>query len=182
MSNFETGANMPVGVVGDYVGNAGTSQYLLNDDWAQFTEDVDGVFNSGYAADNPVVGGKIGTPRGRYKFSDIDTQDGLSNTFFVGEKAVNVNNMKTPGGWGDGAIYNGNEPGSSMRLGGIGLGLAVNQNMPAPGATPVFGSSHPKLVNFLKGDGSVKSYSVSLDEEILRRLCSRRDGENVDLP
>ena len=130
----------PVGACGDYAGNAGTSLYWFNDDWANFDVPVDGVFNSGYYDQNPVENNRlVRGERGRYAFKDV--LDGLSTTIFLGEKAVDRSTIRQPGGWGDGCIYNGSEPGTCMRLGGIGFGIASTSEIgaPGPGAVPVFG-------------------------------------------
>lgn len=181
ISNYEsTGA--PVGACGDYAGNAGSSQYFPFDIWAEFEEPVDGVFNSGFASDNPVDGTRLRSGhKGRYQLKAIT--DGQSNTIFVGEKAVNRKTFGQPGGWGDGSIYNGDEPGTIMRLGGYGLRISSTQEFgaPGPGTIPVWGSAHPQVCNFLMGDGSVHSKSTALDEETLRRLCARNDGQTVVL-
>lgn len=170
-----------VGAVGDYAGNAGSSLYFPGDWWALFHHEVDGVINSGFAEDNPVVDGLLPSRGvGRYRFSDIT--DGLSHTFFVGEKYVSVRGFRLGEGWGDGSIYNGDDPDTAMRIGGFGMRLAQNDNLPlSPGEYPIFGSAHPSHVNFLLGDGSVRSFAKSLDAETLYRLCSRNDGEPIDL-
>jgi prepilin-type processing-associated H-X9-DG protein len=181
VSNFE-GGGAPEGACGDYAGNAGTSKYFPFDVWAGFDESVDGVFNSGFASENPLVGNRLkGGPKGRYQFKAVT--DGLSNTIFLGEKAVNRDFLGDPGGWGDGSIYNGDQPGTVMRLGGYGLRIANNDQFgaPGPGTIPVWGSAHGQVCNFAMGDGSVQSLAKSLDEETLRRLCSRNDGEVVTL-
>jgi hypothetical protein len=168
----------PVGTVGDYVGNAGTSLYFPGDVWALFDGEVDGVINSGLASENPIVAGRLVQPiKGRIGMSGI--KDGTTHTLMFGEKAVNLDHRGEPGGWGDGAIYNGNEPAACMRLGGIGMGLATNQAYPAPGpgTIPVFGAAHPTLVNFVFVDCHTTSIPVSIDPDALRRLCSRLDGE-----
>ena len=54
-----------VGSVGDYAGNAGTSEYYNTPtDWpgAQFDVDVDGVFNSGWASQNPIPPIRMNVP------------------------------------------------------------------------------------------------------------------------
>ncbi len=175
-SDFETKGEPP-GAVGDYAGNAGTSEHFPNLVWAGFTGEPDGVFNSGLATENPVHKNRlIHGPKGRYRMTDI--QDGLSHTLFIGEKAVSYWGERQPGGWGDGCIYSGEEPGTAMRLGGIGFGLAPTYRIdaPGPGSIPIFGSHHPGFVNFSVGDGSVQTLSVSIAEETLRRLCARDDG------
>ena len=172
----------PVGACGDYAGNAGTSVHYPFDVWAAFDEPVDGVFNSGFAADNPVNGLRLERgPQGRYEFRSI--MDGLTNTIFIGEKAINTDTFGQPGGWGDGSIYNGDEPGTIMRLGGFGLGISNTQKFgaPGPGTIPVWGSAHPQVCNFVMGDGSVQTLRNTTSEDTLRRLCSRNDGEPVSL-
>ncbi len=186
VSKFESNGE-PVGSVGDYAGNAGSNLYYQPDDgsgytgeWALFTNPVDGVFNSGWAKDHPIDGstGKLlKGPRGRYRFKDVT--DGLSHTIFVGEKSVSTIRQREPGGWGDGCIYNGNEPGTFMRLGGIGLPIELRDDIPTPGpgTVPTFGSIHPAVCNFVFGDGSTKSLAGITDQDVLRRLCSRNDSE-----
>lgn len=170
-----------IGSVGDYVGNGGTSRYLRNHEWAKFTQVVDGVFSAGFATENPVdgSGNLVHGERGRYKIADIT--DGLSNTIFLGEKAVGSGQMGLPEGNGDGCIYNGDEPATFTRLGGIGLPISAQKSPPfQPGDAPLFGSWHPGVSNFAFGDSSIRSLPVTIDEDVLRRFCDRRDGETVN--
>jgi prepilin-type N-terminal cleavage/methylation domain-containing protein len=178
VSNRET-KGYHVGACGDYAGNAGTSRYFPFDVWAQFYDPVDGVFNSGYESENLVVNEQlIGGGRGRYGFQDIE--DGTSHTVFLGEKYVSIYGLHEPEGWGDGSIYHGDEPETFMRIGGFGMGLASSEALDfSPGEIPIFGSSHVGIVNFVHGDGSVKSYSNQLDQLTLSRLCSRIDGQTI---
>lgn len=171
----------PIGPVSDYAGNAGSHQFFLGDAWAQFYDRVDGVLNSGFARDNPVVAGKlVGPEKGRYGHSSI--VDGTSNTIFIGEKYLNQNHLNSPSGWGDGSILNGDEPETFMRLGGFAMPIATSQDQPlSPGELPVFGSSHTGVTNFVLGDGSVHSISNLISESTLARLCSREDGQPVSL-
>ncbi len=179
--SIEESKNGPVGACGDYAGNAGSSAYFPGDLWSMFEAEVDGVINSGLAVDNPVENWLLPHQgRGRYRFADVS--DGLSQTFFVGEKYVNVYGAQKGGGWGDGSIYNGDDPECAMRIGGFGMGLARSEDFVlSPGEFPIFGSPHWGLVHFLMGDGSVRGFSTSLDEETLYRLCSRNDGSFVQL-
>jgi prepilin-type N-terminal cleavage/methylation domain-containing protein len=177
LSRFES-AGEPVGTVGDYAGNAGTSFSFVGDAWSSFDLEVDGVINSGLSAMNPVVGNRLtGRPKGRYRFVSI--RDGLSNTILVGEKAVARDYMGEPGGWGDGAIYNGEEPGTVVRLGGLGLGIDPRPEAPGPGSLPVFGGLHPQVCLFVFCDGSVQAIPNVIDEILLAGLCSRAGGEVV---
>lgn len=173
-----------VGSVGDYAGNAGSEKYFVPGDmtysgeWSLFDVDVDGVFNSGYSHSNLIDSSTFrlkSGPRGRYRFNDVT--DGLSSTIFVGEKSVHSSHLGEPGGWGDGCIYNGNEPGTFMRLGGHGLPIQMDGDLESgPGAVPTFGSAHKTTCNFVFGDGSSRSISALIDDEVLHRLCSRNDG------
>ncbi len=179
LSKFES-AGEPVGTVGDYAGNAGTSFSFVGDAWSSFDMEVDGVINSGHSASNPVAGNRLtGRPRGRYRFTSVT--DGLSNTIFFGEKAVARAYTAEPGGWGDGAIYNGEEPGTAMRLGGLGLEIDPNPEAPGPGTLPVFGSSHPQVCLFVFGDGSVQVVPNDIDPGVFSNMCSRAGGEIVSV-
>lgn len=169
----------PVGVVGDYAGNAGSHVHFLDFGWTLFSGDADGVFNSGLAKDNPVENNRLVNPiTGRYKFASVT--DGLTNTIFVGEKYLDKAHLREPDGWADGCIYNGDQPATFTRLGGVLLQMATRTTGAfPPGERPVWGSAHPSVANFVLGDGSVHSYDVNMDGETLARLCSRNDGLTV---
>jgi prepilin-type N-terminal cleavage/methylation domain-containing protein len=169
-----------IGSVGDYVGNAGTGP-LFDTAWAQFTDPADGVLNSGLAVNNPVVAERlVGPPQGRYTVASIS--DGLSNTIFIGEKFVVLERAGEPDGWGDGAILNGDQPETFMRIGGFELGIAQNSATPwSPGEYPAYGSAHASTVNFILGDGSVHSVSRNISKQTLAGLCARNDGQVVSI-
>jgi len=180
LSKFEFGG-LQVGACGDYAGNAGTPQHLPLD-WAGFDVPVDGVFNSGFDSQNQLMidGALRQRPKGRYQTRDIT--DGLAHTVFIGEKHVESDHQREPEGWADGCIYNGNEPATFMRVGGLGMPIARNDmGAPGPGENPAWGSEHPASCNFLMGDGSTHTLNSTLDEDVLRRLCSRNDGQAVSL-
>ena len=171
------------GAVGDYAGNAGSDAHLADSVWANFENEVDGVFNSGFRRDNRVVNFRLAGPaKGRYGFEDVT--DGLSNTHFIGEKFVSPDRLGEPGGNGDGCIYNGDEPSTFMRLaGGDFLRLASSPNDGTiVGDFPVFGSAHPGTVGFVFGDGSTHSLDVDTDGDVLANLSARNDGQAVSLP
>ena len=171
----------PNGGLGDYAGNAGTSRHFPFDVWARFDTAVDGVFNSGLSTDNPVVNGELTGPEtGRYSQAAI--KDGTSNTIFIGEKYVSKFGYHESHGWGDGSIYNGDEPETFMRLGGFGMGLATSDTLVlSPGEFPIFGSGHIQVINFMLGDASVHSVSNRMSQDVLNRLCSRIDGKVVSI-
>lgn len=179
ISSFEKGGQ-PTGVCGDYVGNAGsvfgTDGYNIN---FGFHTETNGVFNSGFPRQNPVVNGELQKIRGRYTFASI--KDGLSHTLFVGEKALNARKMNEPGGQGDGCMYNGDEPGVCMRVGGPLFGMAKTKYPDPPQTWTVFGSFHPTIVNYAIGDGSVQSIPTNIDEFAFGYMCDRDDGESVSV-
>lgn len=184
LSEFESNGEQ-VGTVGDYAGNAGSrlNYGVSNFDWAQFVVPTDGVFSSGFANQNAIQSNRlINGERGRYRLRDI--LDGQSNTFLLGEKALSSLHQGEPGGAADSAIYNGNEPGVFMRVGGVGFPIENlrNREIVNYGDTPVWGSWHPAVCNFAMCDGSTQSVAVTTDEEVLRRLSARNDGQTVTLP
>lgn len=187
VSEFETFGE-PIGAVGDYAGNAGSHRFFdetgigtgYTGEWSLFHQPVDGVFSSGFASDNPINPTTLELqrgPRGRYRFKDVT--DGLSHTVFIGEKSVSSSHRGEPGGWADGSIYNGNEPGTFMRLGGVGLRIERNSDiaLPGPGSIPTWGSEHAGVTNFLFGDGGTRAISNSIGEVELGLICSRNDGK-----
>ena len=179
---------VPVGATGDYAGNAGSTKFFnLTQDWSTFEAPTDGVFSSGFAEQNEVVEGRL--VRGgvsRYKFRDVT--DGLSNTFFIGEKALHIDRLGQNGGWGDNCIYNGDEPFAFMRIGGTNRFLSDTDHgftlegsiRSFTGLAPNFGSAHPGVCLFVLGDGSTKAIDDLLDGETLGKLCSRNDGQAID--
>ena len=181
-TGFETSASEAQdwhrGATGDYAGNAGSTRYYPNFDWAQFTTPTDGVFSSGFEMENEIVDGRLVRGGvGRYAMHDV--RDGTSNTLFIGEKAIHIDFLGQPDGWADGSIYNGDNPLTAMRIGGqlipIERGIRTYD-----GFKPSFGSAHSGICNFSLGDGSTKAFSTDIDPETLRRLCSRNDGMFVD--
>jgi prepilin-type N-terminal cleavage/methylation domain-containing protein len=179
LSSYESNGEN-VGALADYAGNAGSHESFPDDAWSKFLDPSDGVFSSGFAFDNPINGVELaGRWRSRYGFKSVI--DGLSQTIFVGEKALNEAHFGEPGGWGDGSVYNGDQPGTIMRIGGVGFGIDGSGEIPepGPGALPVFGSAHGGVCNFLLGDSSVHSLHTATDEEVLAALCSRDGSDSI---
>jgi prepilin-type processing-associated H-X9-DG protein len=102
-------------------------------------------------------------------------QDGTSNTLMLGERHIQLNQLKNPT-W-DGGAYIGDKSWSAARRAGPGAGLA-RTNMET--ATTIFGSWHNGLVNFAMGDGSVRSISTSISTTTLGLLASRNDGKPIN--
>jgi prepilin-type N-terminal cleavage/methylation domain-containing protein len=108
-------------------------------------------------------------------------RDGLSNTFFVGEKHVKDGKFgreaDEEGVQGDASIYNG-EPGNrnAARAAGPNHQLARG---PTVSFSNQFGSYHPGICQFVFGDGSVRALEVSIPGSILGRLATRNNGEVI---
>jgi prepilin-type processing-associated H-X9-DG protein len=100
--------------------------------------------------------------------------DGTSNTILAGEKHVRPSRFGIASE--DGAVYNGDHPGSFSRCGGPGYPLA---RFPTDQFQVNFGSYHPGVVNFVLGDGSVRGLSVQISTDILGRLTARNDNQVV---
>jgi len=143
------------GACGDYAACSGNNPNTITDNWE--------------AANGAVVIEDL-----RLKFASIT--DGLSNTFFVGEKHINKNSFsKTTY---DTSIYNSDSAASCQRIAGPGYLLAKSQNDPDDF---IFGSYHAGIVNFLLGDASVRSVSVAVNGTLLGNLAQRNDGQSVTL-
>lgn len=129
--------------------------------------------------------------------------DGLSNTAFLGEKAVRYGHF---GGVKidfskvvlaeeqDGPLYygRGGNPGDQAAPGAI--AFWSRRLAPVPGQRLIalkpreeppnnrFGSWHPGVTLFLLGDGSIRSVSNATSPVALQRLGSRNDSQTFSLP
>ncbi len=138
---------MTPGALGDYGATTGTD----NCDGADCVCAYNGAFRVGFD--------QFGKFIGAVKLAEIS--DGLSNTFFVGEKHVPLNNFGN--GPLDCSFYNGDYYICSTRSAGPKFPLATSTSA----TTPVFGSYHPGICQFLMGDGSVRLLSNGTDPQIL---------------
>jgi hypothetical protein len=115
--------------------------------------------------------------------SQKDVTDGLSQTFYVGEKLGDDQDL----GWMSGTRATLRNTGSPLGWG------SSNRNTGRPGvANPLnpaatsdlwvggFASDHPAVCNFLFGDGRTSSISVFTDQKVLEQLGNRADGELLD--
>ena len=108
--------------------------------------------------------------------------DGLSNTFFVGEKHVTTTLLGLDQGF-DTSIYNGDSMWPLGRFAGPGTPLAKSAEdsscYSGGRLCPQFGSDHPGVCHFGLGDGSVHALSVHISTDILRRLAVRNDEQPI---
>lgn len=96
--------------------------------------------------------------------------DGISNTFFIGEKHIQKQNLGK-----EGSVFNGDH-GNSFKKAGSGAALARG-----PFGSGQFGSWHPGVCQFVLGDGSVRAVRVEIDVTTLGNLAHRADGQAVQL-
>ncbi|QDU73618.1 hypothetical protein Pan97_05940 [Bremerella volcania] len=107
--------------------------------------------------------------------------DGLTNTIMIGERHVQIDNLKDETTGHDGPILSGWAY-TTMRAAGPDYPLASNMRDDVDGvAHLVFGSFHPGITNFVMGDASVRPIQVNIDEDNLGRLASRDDGEVISV-
>jgi prepilin-type N-terminal cleavage/methylation domain-containing protein len=100
--------------------------------------------------------------------------DGLSNTLFIGEKHVQLNQFGTTKG--DRTIWNGDTANVFSRIAGPGKPLISDLNATT---NERFGSYHQGLCQFVFGDGSVRALSVTLPDATLSLLIIRDDGQVI---
>ena len=152
------GTNVP-GALGDYAACAGNAEG--RGDYRQ------GI--RGTTSENEANGAFVQFGDAQLRFNDIT--DGLSQTFFVGEKHVPDNKFgKSP----DSSIYNGC---TSAAFRKVGTGIPIARTWRGGGNQ--FGAMHAEVCQFLLGDGSVRSMDVNVSEITLDYLASRRDGQAV---
>ena len=128
------------------------------------------------------------------RISSDEIEDGLGQTFFLGEKRHGGDEM----GWAVGTratLRNTGLPPNATEMPSIDFLVPALARPPEPGGViappppstlgavyPVvggFGSSHPLGANFLFGDSSVRLIKASINLDIYRRLGNRRDGNPV---
>lgn len=148
------------GSMGDYAGAAGTGP-----DW------------TGPAANGPMIlgdvlqreGDRILAWKGRLGLSNLVR--GLSNTLLIGEKHVPIYGLgqRTEG---DGAIVDGSQAMYASRVGGAGWPIAKNPSIPF---SPIFGSWHPDVCQFIAADGSLKALTPSISPEVFGKLLEVKE-------
>lgn len=110
--------------------------------------------------------------------------DGTSNTFFAGEKHVTPTRIGQGNGGStnnDNCIFNGDQHAVAARLAGPGGVIAATPTETCANCTR-FGSWHSGICNFLMGDGSVRSMSVTVDPTNLGALATRAGGDIYNGP
>jgi prepilin-type N-terminal cleavage/methylation domain-containing protein/prepilin-type processing-associated H-X9-DG protein len=127
----------------------------------------------------PHTGAFVRGGRG-YRIADIS--DGLSSTFFVGERSTTMSLSTWVGVIPNGQVLSVRSPGdysgpSALVLGHCGPHLP-NDNIVTD--ADAMSSGHPVGVNFLFGDGSVHLINNSISQVVYDALATRAGGEVVD--
>ena len=177
------------GALADYALNGGDHQ-----NWLYWFYGDGGNGMAQHTSDNIVLRGdhpyrEVVTWKAKRKFKDV--RDGLSNTFFVGEKYVHPNFMGRRN-HADNCFFNDNQVNNYVRRAG-GYNAAGDHEffiVPKPEYSSIeaelqlltrnFGSSHTGgQCQFLLGDGSVRGMTPATPGEVLAAFANIRDGAVV---
>ncbi len=115
-----------------------------------------------------------------------DLIDGASNTTIFGEKHIRPNSLR--GRNEDRSAYSAVRN-THRRMMGVyvsGSTTEIRPLLPPNAQTPAlanssFGSAHAGICQFVLGDGSVQSLSITTDIDVLTKLVTRNDGGVVSL-
>jgi hypothetical protein len=130
-----------------------------------------------------------------------DVKDGLSSTYLIGEKYVDLDAAQSGKSYGDNLGPFISDDRNTVRWGSYPLDAAStyylaphrdtrgnpqNPNDTLYGfyglGTYNFGSAHATGFNMAICDGSVQNVSYKISEEVHRSFCNRADGKKCDLP
>ncbi len=160
------------GARGDYAASSGSTDDVIVNPNGAIVTGYPAIRLSEYAVP-PRSGGPpavFGNWHSRTTFASIS--DGLSNTFFIGEKHVRL--VNTGQAESDSALYNGDRTNVNLRFAGPSYPLARS---PLEAFRQQFGSYHPGVCQFVMGDGHVCAITNNIDPTILARLADIADGE-----
>ena len=173
----ETRSRPGPGMTSDYAGCAGSriySNYSNKADGVIITSKVWNLYDGDY--EGPRV------PKSDISFRHVT--DGLSNTYFAGEK--HVPGDKLTEATHDSSIHNGDYLECVVRAAGEARPPVDN---PQVGTGPDddcdddwcirFGSYHPGVLQFVMCDGSVQTTSTDIDPLAYERLAVRDDGQVI---
>jgi prepilin-type N-terminal cleavage/methylation domain-containing protein len=201
-TNVKSGLGGP-GALSDYAGCAGTIFFLYciypgPSDPGACPYGLNGAFTFPHHVGGTTDTADPNNVKWSHKLNFKKMVDGLTKTFFVGEKYVRVD--PTDFGWNrhqldsarvhDFSVYNDDDYPNVMRI--VGLDTYTDSIPGWGGEWPIaegaqndmgftrglqFGGMHPGACLFTMGDGSVRSVAAVTDTDVLRRLADRNDGE-----
>jgi prepilin-type N-terminal cleavage/methylation domain-containing protein/prepilin-type processing-associated H-X9-DG protein len=177
-SGFSANADMvPTNARSDYAANAG--------DMVQLAYAGPSSFAAASSWTWPLDSGFDGITYMHSEVRPKDIIDGLSHTYFAGEKYINPDNYRTGLDYADdGNMYQGYDW-DVLRWGNYDPANDANNLPPLRdrtglGMIPNFGSAHSVVCNFVFCDGSVHGISYLIDMETHRRLANRMDRQGID--
>ena len=169
--SISDGPSSTRGAVGDYAGNAGNNQRGGNQFWRP---GANGTIITADLFDDQ------GNPSTQWD-SDITFKritDGLSKTFFAGEKHVPLEHVHKQG-----SMYNGDHQPNCARVAGRTAPIArspTDRTRCQSGTCDTFGSWHPGICQFVFGDGHVSAIPTSIDVIVLGYLAQRDDQQPIN--
>jgi prepilin-type processing-associated H-X9-DG protein len=110
----------------------------------------------------------------RSQIGAADVTDGLSSTYYAGEKYIDARRYTAGDDHGDNENALVGFDNDLFRT--APLNYPPQRDQPGVENTFAFGSAHPSGLNMAFCDGSVQRISYDIDPEIHRRLANRRDG------
>ncbi len=112
--------------------------------------------------------------RSQVTFGEV--RDGLSNTYFVGEKYVSIDNYLTTDDPGyDQSLYTGADLDTNRAAEDVPAWDGMDMSHVANDGARLFGSAHPQALNMAFGDGHVSRVNYSIDLQTHRRMGNRHD-------
>lgn len=178
MEGNSDGPASTLGAMGDYVGNAGNNNNRGGQGY--WRPGANGTIVTADSFDDDSVWN--GTWDSKITFRRIP--DGLSKTFFAGEKHVPLEALNRQG-----SMYNGDHQTNCARVAGLAVPIANSPNdrvgcRSGTGCSYCvcdnFGSWH-SVCNFVFGDGHVAGIPPATDATVIQRLAVRNDGQPVSM-
>jgi prepilin-type N-terminal cleavage/methylation domain-containing protein/prepilin-type processing-associated H-X9-DG protein len=119
--------------------------------------------------------------RGVRGFRTADITDGLSNTFFVGERCTTMSIATWAGAITGAQVPSVRDPNSASGASALVLGHC-GPHLPNDSIVTdadAMSSAHPNGVQFLFGDGSVRRIDSAISQDIYDALATRAGGEAI---
>jgi prepilin-type N-terminal cleavage/methylation domain-containing protein len=110
-----------------------------------------------------------------------DFRDGLSNTFFISERATSMSFTTWTGAVTNGSVPSVRDPSAAEAAAALVMGHCGPHipNNPQVTDADALSSFHPQGVHFLLGDGSIRFIGSSISVQVYDALASRAGGEVV---